>query len=421
MRVALAGLGRTSVFLIVALTSGCGFFSREPKTLEEARQRVFAARDEAAGKADKGDVKAARKAMKRAEKAAAAAVVSTQCPPNAPDWPAACGEIHQTVITTRQLVELADETQRRAAIVSGFKAKAYRTTRRTVLKLALESLAKAADQAAKVGPDALPPEVRKSAFDACELIGSTDPRGCDWEAAARKARKAAETQDDVALVLALGFAMSQKADLALIEADGVDCQALDWPPGECEAPLTVLRAIILVQNDMPRLAQRDIDRLAAGAGAADGEARLTTSQMLAVWHGASAYTAFHDEGDMVKADRHLAQAMRFSPEMASFFTGEMPRPGGGYVKVPQSLETMAHGTSFEPSARALATRTRDLRDGKSAGGSLILDKSVVFEVTLLYLREVGKREPWARRAVQVIDASRAMTDSVLRHLPGGGG
>jgi hypothetical protein len=312
---------------------------------------------------------------------------------------------------------LADETARRAAIVSGLKAKAYRTTRRTLFKLALESLAKAADQAAKVGPDALPPEVRQSAFQACELIGSTDPKGCDWPAAAQKARKAAETQDDVALLLALGFAMSQKADLALIEADGVDCQALDWPPGECEAPLIVLRAIILVQNDMPRLAQRDIDRLAAAS--TDGDGRLSASQMLAVWHGASAYTAFHDENDLVKADRHLAQAMRFSPEMASFFTGEMPRPGGGYVKVPRCLETMAQGTSFEASAHALATRTRDLRDGKSAGGSLILDKSVVFEVTLLYLREVGKREPWARRAVQMIDTSRAITGSVLRHLPGG--
>jgi hypothetical protein len=417
MRVALAGFGGTLVLLIVGFTSGCGFLSREPKTLEEARQRVSAARDEAMEKADKGDVKAAKKAMTRAEKTAAAAVVRAQCPQNAPDWPAACGEIQQTVITTRQLVELADETQRRAAIVSGLKAKAYRATRRTVLKLALESLAQAADQAAKVGPDALPPEVRESAFQACELIGSTDPKGCDWVAAAQKARKAAETQDDVALLLALGFAMSQKADLALIEADGVDCQALDWPPGECEAPLTVLRAIILVQNDMPRLAQRDIDRLAGTPG---GEGRLSTNQMLAVWHGASAYTAFHDEGDVVKADRHLAQAMRFSPEMASFFTGEMPRPGGGYARVPRSLETMAEGTAFEASARALATRTRDLRDGKSAGGSLILDKSVVFELTLLYLREVGKREPRARRLVQVIDRSRAITDAVLRRLPGGG-
>ena len=42
------------------------------------------------------------------------------------------------------------------------------------------------------------------------------------------------------------------------------------------------------------------------------------------------------------------------------------------------------------------------------------------ELTLLYLREVGKREPWARRAVQVIDTSRAITGSVLRRLPGGG-
>jgi hypothetical protein len=119
MRVALAGFGGTLVLLIVGFTSGCGFLSREPKTLEEARQRVSAARDEAMEKADKGDVKAAKKAMTRAEKTAAAAVVRTQCPPNAPDWPAACGEIQQTVITTRQLVELADETQRRAAIVSG--------------------------------------------------------------------------------------------------------------------------------------------------------------------------------------------------------------------------------------------------------------------------------------------------------------
>jgi len=257
--------------------------------------------------------------------------------------------------------------------------------------------------------------VRESALQACELIGSRDPRGCDWEAAARKARTAAENQGDVALVLAVGFAMSQRADLALIEVDGADCRTLAWPPDECQAQLTVLRAVVLVQNDMPRLAQREIEPLAA---AANGEGGLSTSQMLAVWHGACAYSALVDEHDLVKADHHLGQALRFSPEMASFLTGEAPRPGGGYVKTPQSLETMAQGTDFEAAARALAARTRELRDGRSAGGSLILDRHVLFEVTLLYLRAEGKREPWARRVVEVIDRSRAITDGVLRRLPG---
>jgi hypothetical protein len=411
-------LRRRALALLALATAGCGFFSREPRTLEEARQRVFGARDEAMAHADKGEVKAARKAMKRAETAAAARVVRERCPRVAETAEAACGEIDQAVITARQLVELADETERRAAIVSGLKAKAYRATRTTVVKVSFEGLAAAADQAAKVGPDALPEEVRKTALKACELIGSKDPRGCDWTAAAKKARQSAEKQDDVALALAFGFAVAQKGELALIEIDRLDCPALGWPdPKECAAQLAILRAFVLMQNDMPRLAQREIDRLTAGAE--DGEGRLGSAQMLAVWHGASAYVAFHDENDLVKADHHLAQAMRFSPELASFFTGEIPRPGGGYAPVERSLEGLARGTSLEASARALATRTRDLRDGKSAGGSLLLDKRVLFELVLLYLRAEARHNPRVRRLVEVIDTSRSITDAVLRRLSGG--
>jgi hypothetical protein len=409
---------RAATLVLLALLPGCRFFAREPKTLDEARERMLEARDEAQSAADKGEVKGAKRAMKRAERVLESAVVRERCAPAAASPEAVCGEIHQAIVVARQHVELADETERRDAIVSGLKAKAYRATRKAVVKLAFEALAAAADQAARVGPDALPPEVLDSALQACALIGSTDPKQCDWKAAAAKARAHGNVQDDIGLLLAVGFAMMQKADLALIEADPLDCRTLGMPDvRECATYLTVLRGIVLLENGMPRLALREMEPLEAGASA--DTMTLSPRQMLAAWHVAYAYELLTRDNKPVEADEHLAQAMRFSPELASFFTGELPKPGGGYTRVPRSLEGLAHGTAFEASAEVLATRTRDLRDGKSAGGALLLDRRVIFELVLLYLRAEGKREPWARRTVLVIDRARAISGAVLAHLPGG--
>jgi hypothetical protein len=412
-----APLGLVVVLAALGCVSGCRLIFG-PRNAGEARARAVAARDAARAAAEARDVKGAVRAADKAEAMVVAAARLEPCRSESLPLDPICAEIRQAAREARDHAELAREQERRREIVSSLKAKAYRATRGLAVRAVFEPLALAAEQAERSGIDALPQSIRDSALEACALTGVSAGQRCDWAAAARMARELGASQQDLSFLLALGFAMTQHAQLALVEVDTLECGAkrsITWKSeADCVWVVGVVRAAILFQNDLPRLADRELEQLTTAA--ASEELTLGSKRSVGLIHFAWAGMLFQ-EGKLLEADAHLARAIHASPDdVAPFFTGERLTRDGRYEAVAGSVEQLARGTEFEPAARAIAARARRVRDGQ-ASERIVLDRGVALELAILYLRSISSESEPARKAWRATDQAREIARQVLRYSP----
>ena len=413
---------RLLVLPLTVVLFGC---SGEPQSIGELRSVAVNAREEAVAARDAKDPKQADRAATRAEEAAtaAAAMVEAAAQPTEADKQAV-KEAAAAAREARSAAGWAREEKELADIVSGWKAKAYRGSRKVALAAVFTGMALAAEQAGKSDLDSLPQPVRENAELAAELAAEYAgreplPNGQpDWEGIALDLQAfRSQEPEDLGQCLALAFILSAQPRLALYEIELVDPRSLKTP--DRIVTYHILRGVILSENDLRRFAVREFETLDTLTG--ENEQQYSGPELLAAIHLLAAYVHLRDR-QYRRADLELVRAMRVWPNnsVSVFLTGERLAAEGQYEKAADSLEQAARGTQHQWLAERITQRARQLRDDEGEAEPLLTDKRFMCEVALHYIGEAAKQSEAAESLQQSVAAAKQFGNNMLEHLPGVG-
>lgn len=404
---------------MVGLLVGCSKPPEPAKTVAELRAIAIDARDEAQ---ESNDPEQAARAARKAEEAATKAAQMIEAAAEASEADKkASEEAAEAARQAEWFADLVREEKDLADIASGWKARAYRGTRKVALAAVFRGLALAAEQAGKSDLASLPQGVQDSAKLAAQLApeyaGRKDlPDGQpDWAGIASDLTSfSSQPPPGIALLTALASVLSGQNRVALYEIELVDRDSLRTR--EQNAQYHVLRAVILAQNDLRHLAVRELetsDLLRAEGGAQCGP------QMLAGVHLLLAYFYLND-GRYREADLQIVRAMQAWPDnpVAIYLTGERLAATGEYEKAADSLEHACRGTKHEWLAKRIAERARDLRDRKEKAEPLLTEFGFVREVAVQYVWEAANESEAAARVRKGIATAREFGEKMLASLPG---
>ncbi|MCE5324847.1 MAG: hypothetical protein LLG01_00375 [Planctomycetaceae bacterium] len=377
---------KSSALLLVAAIALAGCSSSKPKTTAEAQAiAAQSLKDALAARAAK-DPRAAAKAAERASEAADAAKELLAQPATAPCDAAAYSATAVSAAAARREADLAAEEAQLAALLDTWKAKAYRTTRRTLVTATFKGLALAAGQAGKQDPATLPELVRDLANAASELSALAAGRPPladgkpDWKAIEADMNAMAEMPPPMTgVVLAVGHLSSGSMNAALYEVEMLNPNPTS-PQLRCGYHL--LRGVVLSANGMPLLGAQEVEQCAA---AADANPTMTGPQLLSTIHLILAYDHC-TKRDLRSADLEVVRAMRAWPDnpMTVFLTGERLAADGKYEQAAESLEKSAKGAEHEWIAQKLAARARHVRDKKGDAEPLFSDTGFLCAVMVQY-------------------------------------
>ena len=207
--------------VMLAVLVGCSKSEPAPKSLSEARNVAMASRDAAKVARESKAPRVAAKALRRAQAASDFAKEVLAAPSVSPADNALCNETFTAVKETRLIADLAEEDERLATLVTGLKARAYRTARGAACKVVFCSLALAARNAEK-GDNAILAEQTKPAADLAVQLsgycgrGSSADNNVNWAGVASDMdAMATRLPDNVTLGLAVGLLVLQKNAYAL--------------------------------------------------------------------------------------------------------------------------------------------------------------------------------------------------------------
>lgn len=390
---------------------GCGSKNADP--LVEVKK----ARAEAESAWQAKDASRAMKAAERAKKAAEDARKSADAADDETSRDRAV-EAERLAAETVGFGELADEEKKLGDIAGSLKARAYRGTRAISLAALFEGLALAADQAAQRNPDELPEETRRLAGLAADLVHNLTGRAKrpdgqpDWSNVAGDLRQWRTTPpSQIGLLLAAGFVVSGRDELALLEIESVDLQKLRNPSEQ--AAHAVLRLLILNMLGFRRLAAQHGEIPGSAPGYQDSNETVGLAFCMLAAMAISAR-------DFKAADLHLARAARACPNnpVTVYLTGERLDALGQRQQAEKSFEAAAAGAKDEWLARAIAQRVREVRDGKGRGGQMLMDASFLKELALRYVWEAASTSEAAARAKGLVETARGLADR-LSGLPQG--
>ena len=420
---------KASAFLFLLVLTGCGMNGCQgkkqaelPETIAELRDVAVQSRDDAkAARAAKTPVEAST-AADRAEAAVkkATALLAEATEPRPADE-AAKKEATLAARDARRHARLADEDRKLADMLTGWKARTYRSGRLLAFPAACIGLAAAADQAAKTDPDELPDAVRKSAETAAGLAGQYArrkplPNGQpDWPAVAGDLRGvASKPPPEMALGLAAAFLVTRKKEFALYEIEMIDPDAERTRDQRLHYHL--LRGFIYSVNGLPLLAGEEINK---APGLNSKEDPSYGPQLLAGVNLLLAY--IHIEAkDYEAADREIVRAMQAWPDnpIAVFLTGEKLAATGEYEKAALSLENSAKGTDNEWLAEKIARRARELRDNPGKSETLIHDDGFLCDIAIHYVARAARDSDAARSLQNSIESAKELSRKVVQQLPG---
>ena len=266
----------------------------------------------------------------------------------------------------RLFADLAREEEQLGDITSGWKASAYRGTRKMTFATVFKALALAADQASKRDLASFPQAVQDSAALAAELATQYAGRKPlpdgrpDWTGIASDLSGfGSQPPADLALLGALASVLSGQNRFALYEIELVDPKSLNT--GDQRTQYHVLRSVILSQNELRHLAVLELDNIDI-----PGDGETSEPQLLAGIHLWLAWL-YLENGDYRKADLELVRAMRLWPNnpVSVFLTGERLAATGEYEKAAESLARASRDTSQEWLANRIAQRAANCVTAKA--------------------------------------------------------
>lgn len=338
-------------------------------------------------------------------------------------------EVEPVHANARVELEFAEEEQTVRDTLNSYKAKAYRAARAVTLRGVCESLALACEEANRTPATApattspsltsrLHDSVLQSAALAVALDGCTTNRPLradgtpDYPAIAAAMRAMGKSPPpELGLLLGLGFLITGRDDLALIEISAVDPTTLRSP--EHRLGRGMLHGAILRIMNCDRLALAQIEAVAPGQsaeGAAFGpEAQAAVHLMLA------AMCAMDKDYD--RMDLEMVRASRVWPNnpVTVFLTGERLLAEGKPEAAAGSLEHYVASKGHDATwARLIAERARQLRDEKGAARPLLMDPKLRLAIISHYAASYAERESGQALARML----KAGNDFAQRVMPG---
>lgn len=310
---------------------------------------------------------------------------------------------------------VCEEEERLAGRLNTWNAKAHRAGRKVVLAGVLKTLAFAARQAGKNGLDKLDPSLSQAAQMAGELVyaagDQTEPAPGDWNAIANELDRMAQSPPAwLGRLLLLGMLVTGKTDQAMQEA-----QLLDVSPAGGVAPGPVeplLMGLAWSYADLPKMAAEAVEPLSQSGAIPPGGGR----EWLCNVHLVLVVLRVRD-GDFAAADRELAAAIRVYPQsdVAVFLTGERQAADGQTVAAAQSLERLAERTSHAELARRIASRVKDIRDGKQ--GTFLSDPLLLSELVCVAMESQGGGAQ-GKATARMIRLARGLAERASGEAPG---
>ena len=392
----------------------------EATTASQWRDRAIAARTAARLAMSRGNAKAARGAADEAGDAVDKLQSMLGDPPTHAER-LLLDQASAAAREAREDAETAAEKDRLAAMKRSLTARAYGAARKVALVAVFRSMAVAAEQAARLGLDKLPPPVQDTAQDAADLVMRvTGPKFLpdatpDWAGIASDLNGyTSQPPVQLSLFAAVALLLSGQDSFALYEVERIN-------PGQLktdheQAGFLVLRGILYRLQGLDRLATADFEILVGDDE--DGLADSLGPELEAGVHLLLA--AFYaDGGKYRQADQAIAHAIRLWPNNPAsvFLTGERLAASGERIKAAESLEAWAADTQHEWLARHVAQRARELRDGTGEVKPLIHDPAFLRRLILHYLGQSARQSEIAAKLQGAVDSARRFGANMLRHLP----
>lgn len=373
----------------------------------EAKRAAAAAR--AAKDSDAAGTAAAlaRAALGEAEKRFAAGGDANRVSPELANIRAVAGE---AIV----LAELAREEHAVAKATSGWKAGTYRTTRKVALKGTFTLLALATKYAAAKGYDSLSAE-HKQAADIARVLAEDmqDANGQpDWRRISERVSAMGDSPPpQVGLMLGVGYLLSGRDELALIEADGLSAADANTP-GEKQA-CVAMRAVCYRLHGCPRLAEQEMAR-------PEMQGAQLGAEMQAGFHLLQAYMAGSNR-DLKRADEEIMRATRVWPNnpIGMALTGEVMVAEGRYEKAAVTLEDLGVKAADPWLAGHVQKRARAIRDGKGQVEPLFHDATFLRELAAHYAADAAAKSPAGRKFKDYLDAASGFGKQCLKLLPEG--
>jgi hypothetical protein len=397
--------------LLLALgLGGCG-----GGTDGDPREIAGKAREEAEAACQAKKPKAARQAADRAAAMRKKVEKDAEAAPASPDLQALAEDVRAAAREADEFADLAEEEQRLADKVGGFKASGYRLARKAAIKIMFAFTALVVDKAAADGYASLGPDQRNLVDCAVGMAGSpTLADGTpDWKAVGAKMSAFGDAPPpEIGLALAAGFLMAGQDDLALVEIQGVDLDGVTDPQWKLGAQ--VLRGLAYCLGGMPRLAVCEFEAAGEGPDTAP-EFAAGVCLLRATMRGA--------EHDFRAADLEIMKAVKVWPNnpIATVLTGEVMVGEGQYEKAAVTLEDALReqGVDADPWLVAyVEKRARDIRDSKGDAEPLFCDAGFVRDMALHYVWQAAKTSEPARGLQGYLDRAKAFGAEYLNRVPG---
>ena len=379
------------LILLILLAVGC---NQSPEklhlaALEACREATSAAEEQDAKRAMAAS-RRATKLLRKLEKQAETDEVAKRL----------VGEVRLAVVDAQKQAELVDEQRQLREALAGLKARAYRASRDIALQGLLSAAALGADQMALHGTNVLQnqPELQLAVmrlttlteeFPELELAGMTNLTNV----AAILRIWATNPPPETGVVLALAFAGTGQADLAVTELDMVGTNVMASPNSAMLVHGT--RAMVYVARGWNRLAAVEVEQLAALAPESDYD--IKSDDAVILLRVLMVGDAVHQQ-DWQKLDELVAECIKIAPNhpMVVYLTGERLAANGDWEKAAESMEAQARNAEEMWVAEKLSRRARELRDGRGDQNRFV-DSKLFLDMSVFLLKRHAKNSEAARK------------------------
>jgi hypothetical protein len=377
--------------LLILLVAGC---SQSPESL---RQSALEASREATSAAEEQDAKRAIAASRRATKLLRKLEKQAETNEAAKRL---VGEVRLAVMAAQKQAELVDEQRQHRECLTGLKVKAYRATRGVALQGLLSAAALGADQMAVHGTNVLKDnfELQLVAMRLTELAQEF-PEGdlsgmTNWTNVAATLRIwATNPPPETGVVLALAFAGTGQADLAVTELDMIGTNVMASPNTAMLVHGT--RAMVYVTQGWNQLAAAEVEQLAVLAPESDYD--IKSEDAVILLRVLMVGDAVHQQ-DWQKLDELVAECIKIAPNhpMVAYLTGEQLAANGDWEKAAESMEAQARSAEEKWVAEKLSQRARELRDGRGNQNRFV-DSKLFLDMSVFLLQRHAKDTEAARK------------------------
>jgi len=306
------------------------------------------------------------------------------------------------VLDPSVLEELSVEEVQLEKIRSGWKARAYRGTRKGLVKSALGLIAAVEGQASHPLLQDLPSDVRA----ALEVAGG--------EAGALKLM-AEDPPAEISLVIATGYLVNLQKTPALCELDLID--EADFETAGGLAGFHVVRGVTYFMHGLKQHGLRDLR--SANVGSAKD---LPPEVRVALYCGAAAAAVAADEPRMWRTQLELAEEIAPEDPLILFLRAEGEISKGRLDEAGERLSAWRVGNPNADGVvpRAIDQRIRQLEEGDEAMGTILVEPKWMVNFGLDYIAEQAKTSPAFRKIDEVTGAARSLVTGLIDKFSGSG-